>query len=69
VVDQAAVVVLLQDAHLVHVPEIVHHVPEIVHHVPEIVHHVPEIAPIHAQVVEVAMIAPVQHEMFLMVAQ
>jgi hypothetical protein len=64
-----------------HVPEIVHHVPEIVHHVPEIVHHVPEIALIHghlieanvlrnvARVAEVAMIAPEQREMFLMVAQ
>jgi hypothetical protein len=63
------VAVLRQDAHLVHVPEIVHHVPEIVHHVPEIVHHVPEIAPNHARVAEVAMIAPVQLEMFLMVVQ
>jgi hypothetical protein len=75
VVDQAAVVALLQVAHLVHVPEIVHHVPEIVHHVPEIVHHVPEI--VHHvpeivqssdQVVAVAMIAPVLLVMFQMVA-
>jgi hypothetical protein len=61
VVDQAAVVALLQVAHLVHVPEIVHHVPEIVHHVPEIVQS-------SAQVVAVAMIAPVLLAMFLMVA-
>jgi hypothetical protein len=65
-VDQRAVV-LLQDVHRVHVPEIVHHVPEIVL--------------IHAHLIganvltnvalgaAVAMIAPVQHVTFPMVAQ
>jgi len=57
------------------------HVPEIVHHVPEIVHHVPEIVLIRAHLIGanvltnvalgavVAMIAPVLHVMFPMVAQ
>jgi hypothetical protein len=80
--DQAAVVGLHQAAHLVHVPVIVHHVPVIVHHVPVIVHHVPVIvhhvpvivhhvpviAQSSAQVVAVAMIAPVLLAMFQMVA-
>jgi len=53
-VDQRAVV-LLQGAHRIHVPEIVHHVPEIEQN--------------NALVAAVAMIALVQHVTFQMVVR